>query len=395
MAVSEHPKLRGFLAASPTGPRREYYVIWCQLQRSAAEVLITARELEWIQLFDGERTLRDIQVTAMRQRGGELITVEAIRAVAGRLDDAGFLDGPIRPPACIGSYPADAEQLRQLLDELFSAPGSAGKPNEPRPDDTLRAALLPHIDYGRGGPSYTWAFREVYERTPAALFVILGTSHYSHHRFTLTRKHFQTPLGITTTDQDYIDKLVTHYGDGLFDDETNAHLPEHSIELEVVFLQYLYEGKRPIRIVPLLVGSFHDCIAEGCLPQEKEDIRRMIAALRTVEAATPEPICYLISGDLAHIGPHFNDPDRLNSAVLSHSKKQDQALLTQAERAAANEYFRMVAEEGDERRICGLSPTWTVLEAAKPSRGRTLNYTQYVQPDHDLSVSFASMAFYR
>jgi len=165
--------------------------------------------------------------------------------------------------------------------------------------------------------------------------------------------------------------------------------------LEVVFLQYLYEGKRPFRIVPLLVGSFQDCIAEGCFPGEKSDIARMIAALRAVERETPEPICYLISGDLAHIGPHFGDADVLDSPVLSQSKKQDHAILKQAERATANDFFRVVAEEGDERRICGLSPTWTVLEAAQPSRGRTLNYAQYVQADHTLSVSFASVAFYR
>ena len=45
-----------------------------------------------------------------------------------------------------------------------------------------------------------------------------------------------------------------------------AHLPEHSIELEVVLLQYLYEGKRPFRIVPLVVGSFHDCVDSGTEP---------------------------------------------------------------------------------------------------------------------------------
>ena len=62
-------------------------------------------------------------------------------------------------------------------------------------------------------------------RTPARLFVIVGTSHHSGHRFTLTRKHFRTPLGVAPTDQTYIDRLVAHYGDGLFDDERAAHCP--------------------------------------------------------------------------------------------------------------------------------------------------------------------------
>src|SRR5437868_5361701 len=123
MAVSERPKLRGFLAASPTGPLREHFVIWCQLNRSSAEVPLTARELVLVQLFDGERTLREIQTAAMGELGGELITVEAIRGVASRLEEAGFLDGPIRPPSCLGSYPSNPRKLRRLLDELFSGPG--------------------------------------------------------------------------------------------------------------------------------------------------------------------------------------------------------------------------------------------------------------------------------
>ena len=284
--------------------------------RHSVPVALTARELVLAQLFDGERTWREIQTAAQGELGGELITVETIRTVASRLEEAGFLDGPIRRPSCLGSYPSNPRKLRLLLDELFSGPGGAGKPIGKKPDDSLRAALIPHIDYGRGGFSYTWAFREIYESTSASLFVIIGTSHYSRERFTLTRKHFETPLGVVPTDQEYIDKLVAYYGDGLFDDEIGAHLPEHSIELEVVFLQHLYENKRPIRIVPLLVGSFRDCVAERRLPHEKEDIRRMVKALQAVEAETREPICYLISGDLAHIGPEFGDDRALESGDL-------------------------------------------------------------------------------
>src|SRR5262249_15897678 len=149
--------------------------------------------------------------------------------------------------------------LRRQLRRLFTAENGPGLPREPQPDGRLRAALVPHIDYQRGGVSFAWGFKELFERTDASLFVIIGTSHYSPHRFTLTRKNFKTPLGVVPTDQQYIDRLVKHYGNGLFDDEL-CHLPEHSIELEVVFLQYLYEQRRDIRIVPLVVGSFADCV---------------------------------------------------------------------------------------------------------------------------------------
>lgn len=310
----------------------------------------------------------------------------------------------IRPPACTASYGADPVFLRRSLDRLFTAPDGPGRPGPRRPDPHFCAALLPHIDYARGGLSYAWAYKELFERTPATLFLIIGTSHYSLHRFTLTRKHFQTPLGIAPTDSAYIDRLVAHYGDGLFDDELPAHLPEHSIELEVVFLQYLFAGT-PFRIVPLVVGSFHDCITCGREPIEASDIGRMIAALRAVERETPEPICYIISGDLAHLGPKFGDPWPVGRTLLDHSRRQDLALLHTLGGGAvkprcfcppdAAAYFRIIAGESDIRRICGLPPTYLVLEAIHPRRGEVLHYDQYIHPHGYESVSFASAVFYK
>jgi AmmeMemoRadiSam system protein B len=254
--------------------------------------------------------------------------------------------------------------------------------------------LAPHIDYARGGRSYTWAFRELFERTAASLFVIIGTSHYSAHRFTLTRKHFQTPLGVVPTDQEYIDRLVKHYGDGLFDDELTAHMPEHSIELEVVFLQYLLEGVRPFRIVPLVVGSFQECVQFGWPPENRPDIGRMIEALREVEKETTEPICYIISGDLAHIGPKFGDRQPVSEGQLEHSDHQDQALMERAAAADPEGYFRVITEEGNKRRICGFPPTYLVLQATRPAGGRLLQHDRYVHPEGKECVSFASVAFY-
>jgi len=261
-------------------------------------------------------------------------------------------------------------------------------------DGSLRAALIPHIDYLRGGPSLAWGFKEVFERTDASLFVVIGTSHYSSERFTLTRKDFKTPLGIAPTDQSYIDRLVAHYGDGLFEDEW-AHLPEHSIELEVVFLQYLYANRRPFRIVPLVIGTFQDALVYGVTPKNQDDIGRMIEALRKSEEETSEPICYIISGDLAHIGPKFGDTQLVEEPILRHSHKQDQAILSKAEAVDTEGYFRIIADECDGRRICGFPPTYTVLEAARPRSGKLLHYDRYVHPRGFESVSFASVAFYR
>jgi AmmeMemoRadiSam system protein B len=395
--------LRPHLAAAQDRDDPHYVYVWDKLRLNRQPQRLNLLEFWGIQRFDGRRSLRDVQVEAIRQFGGQMVPLELFAGLAQKMEAALFLDGPryrqqlagpIREPSCIGCYEAEPEALRAQLLRLFTGPRGPGLPHDPRPNGRLCAALLPHIDYERGGATIAWGFKELFERTDAALFVIVGTSHHSAHRFALTRKHFRTPLGVVPTDHAYIDRLMAYYGDGLFDDEA-AHLPEHSIELEVVLLQYLYENRRPIRIVPLLVGSFLDCVLLESAPSARVDIGRMLEALRQAEAQTPEPICYIISGDLAHLGPKFGDPEPVGDRFLSRSRVQDQALLERAEAADARGYFEVIAGEGDSRRICGMPPTYTVLEAIHPTRGQVLHYGQYVHPRGHESVSFASVAFYR
>ena len=355
-----------------------------------------ADQFAWLEHLDGTRNIHQLHQHIR-------VPIEHLQRFVARLEHGLLLESPplsanrqrIGSAATVASVATKAKPpaLRRQLARLFAH--DAGTPTPAQLDGSLRAALIPHIDYTRGGLSYTYPFKEVIEKSDASLFVIIGTSHYSGHRFTLTRKNFQTPLGIAQTDQDYIDRLVHHYGNGLFDDEWLAHFPEHSIELEVIFLQYLYEKVRPIRIVPLVVGSYYDCIRANESPRRRTDIANLIAALQHVEAEINEPICYLISGDLAHIGPKFDDTQRLDADMLRHSYAQDQALLHHASALDLDAYFRVIANERDARNICGLPPTFAALDAVKPRVGKVLNYDRYVHPQGYESVSFASMGFYR
>jgi AmmeMemoRadiSam system protein B len=404
----DRPRLRPGLAAARDAQDPFAVILFDQLRISRHFVRVTAREFTWLQWLDGTNTLREVQLAAMRDDGGQPLSIDPLAALVERLEAALFLDGPrfvarisgpVREPACIGCYPADPAALRAQLEGFFAAgPEAVGR--GPRRADctegpTLRALLAPHIDYARGGVTYAWGYRELAEAVDAnsaGVFVIVATSHYSPARFTLSRQHFKTPLGVVPTDQDYVNRLVAHYGDGLFDDPL-AHAPEHSIELEVVFLQHLFPG-RPIRIVPLLVGSFGDCVDAGVSPQEVPDVARMVEALRKAEAECPDPVCYIVSGDLAHIGPKFGDRGPLKSEFVANSRSCDEAILKRAEAADPDGFFSVIAAEGDRRRICGLPPTWLVLQAIGPDHGRVLHYDQYVHPRGSESVSFASVAFY-
>lgn len=400
MTTPTRPKLRDRLAAE----RADGSVHLYDPYRVGQPVRLSPLALEVVKRLDGSRTLQHVQAELTTITGGTILPLDTLDGLVKALNDALLLDSPafaarigglVRKPSCIGAYDGDPARLRDQVDALFTAPRGPGLPGAPAasPHGRLRAVLVPHMDYARGNVTYGWGFKELAERTDAGLFVVVATSHYSAHRYSLSRQHFETPLGVCETDQAYVERLAAEYGPGLFDDRL-AHLPEHSIELEVVILQRLFAGRGPIRIVPLLCGSLADYVDAGAPPVADSDVVRMAAALRAAEAAAGEPVCYVISGDLAHIGPKFGDRRKAEGPWLAESERQDRAILAAAEAADPAGYFNVIASEGDTRRICGLPPTYLALGAARPSKGKVLHYQQFVHPKGYESVSFAAAAFY-
>ena len=317
MLATDRPQLRPYLAASPEDQHGRKFIVHDRLRLNGAFLRLNALELNWLKLFNGQLTLREIQAEAIRQVDGQLLPLEYFTSLASGAGGSpvprrAAFSGTRSTTPFVGRPASAPTRANPTLFVAKSKDCSRGRADQAcreqrgrtttcgrcwRRTSTMLAAASPTPGDSRNWPN---ARRRRCSSSSAPRI-------YSSHRFTLTRKHFQTPLGVAPTDQAYIDRLVQHYGDGLFDDEWMAHLPEHSIELEVVFLQYLYEGRRPIRIVPLVVGSFQDAVEDGSRRTKQGDMAGMIEALRAARRETREPICYIISGDLAHIGPKFGD----------------------------------------------------------------------------------------
>ena len=397
MSAPERPRLRPYLQVARHG---DGHVLFDTKRISPGIVPIEQSHIPYLERMTGRRTLEQIHAEVAAEPEYDPIDYEQLQLLTTALSSAlllfdhqfeAYLNGPNRFPVCVGVYPEEPGHIAKHVEALFTRPGGAGWPIEKRTDDNqLRAVLLPHMDYARGNVTYGWGMRAILEQSNAKLFVIVATSHYSPHRFTLTRKNFTTPLGSVPTDQKAIDWISERYGSGLFDDPY-AHLPEHSIELEVLLLQQLL--KEPFRIVPLLVGSFHDCILDGIDPMTQPDIATMVATLREFDQQCNEEVCYIISGDLAHIGPKFGDTEPVHDEQLQVARQQDEQLLATYAKADFTAYHRIVAEENDSRRICGYPPTWLTLAALTPSSGKSLHYQQYVEPNGHESVSFAAAIF--
>jgi AmmeMemoRadiSam system protein B len=406
----ERPKLRP-LSARRIEHQGQSFVVLQDPAGVVPQPLLIPFEgyVQFVRHFDGHSTLMEIQARALRETG-HFVAMKELEDLVRRFDEAMIIDGPAfemfhrqyrqarrRPAALAGrSYAATLRALRAQLEQIFVGRNGAGAPavDGAASPSGLRGILSPHIDFQRGGPVYTWSYRELAERSRADTFVILGVAHqYCRRRFVLTYKDFETPLGVVPTDSSYVDGLASLAGHDLFDDEL-THRTEHSIEFQVVFLQYLLGGRRDFTIVPILVGSFHDLMERGIDPIQDPDVQRFIEALRTVEAGHGKSVAYIGGIDLCHVGPEFGDSNPVDPILQEQVRRFDGEMLDRAAAGDPEGWFRTAGAIQNRWRVCGLAATYTFLHAIGPARGRLLKYEQALDDRRTCCVSFASMAFH-
>jgi hypothetical protein len=364
-----------------------------------------------VSLFDGQHSILDIQAAYMRKFGQFLYT-EKIQEVIEQLQENLFLEGDqfqqalrqaeerfkaasVREAAFAGkSYESDAERLRAQLKGYFDSPDGPGPLKEKKRAGDLKGVIAPHIDFQRGGLCYAFAHREIWEKNSFDCFVLFGTAHaFTEKPFCLTRKEFLTPLGSLPVDGELIDAIQSRCEDDLFNDE-GIHRSEHSIEFQCIFLRYLYPDPIPLKIVPVLCGSFHEIIEKGISPLEYPSIQQFIEALRESVSSLGRKVFYIASADLAHMGLQFGDPEGIREYDLRILAEEDQAMLGHVERFDGEGFFSSISKERDRRRICGLPTIYTLIKTMQAREGRLLRYGQAFTPDTQSVVTFASLAFY-
>ena len=134
---------------------------------------------------------------------------------------------------------------------------------------------------------------------------MLGTSHYGEpDRFGLTRKPFVTPFGEAITDTRLVNELEQAAPESIRM-EDYCHAIEHSIEFQVLFLQYLYGPN--IRILPIFCGSFLRSIYQGGKPEGNEQVQRFFDTLGNLSAREGNKLFWVLGVDMAHMGRRYGD----------------------------------------------------------------------------------------
>ena len=327
-----------------------------------------------------------------------------------------FARATVRPAWHAGrSYPDDADELAAMFDRFFvDARTPIPKAMEPAPvlaaradAPSLAAVMCPHIDLRAGGAIYPPAFAALAaaarDPAPIELYVILGVAHHAAAEpgagFAIaTDKDYATPFGQARTARGVIEDWSRRAGRDVTDRQA-LHRTEHSVEFPLLFLHYTEAraGLPPYEVVPVLLGSVDPYLRDGSDPLQALEVAGDLQALHEAVAASGKRALYVLSVDLAHIGPKFGHADRVDDAGAAACEQADRALLDYAQRFDSDGLTRSLSACGNSRNVDAVSGLYSLypLLAGGTRHGTLLAYGQNRQPDTGSLVSYASMAFYR
>ncbi len=314
---------------------------------------------------------------------------------------AAYRQAPSRPSLMAGQgYPADPDDLHAFLEAyLIQARHSrngAGMADRSR----VMGLLSPHIDYPRGGSVYAQVWDQAAEAVQAAdLVVIFGTDHYGADPITLTRQHYATPYGILPTACEIVDGLASVVDavegrEAAFAGELR-HRGEHSLELVSIWLHHMRQ-RRPVEVVPILVGGFHHFIHNGTSPEDDPLLNRALDTL--AHAAAGRNLLVVASGDLAHVGPAFGG-EPLTAAARAAVAAADEELIGHMRAGDAGGFFESIRQVRDRNNVCGVSPIYLTLRllerVAGPVVGEAAGYASCPADEYDTSaVTVGGMLFH-
>ncbi len=288
------------------------------------------------------------------------------------------------------SYPADPGELRTFLEEAFAKHEQTGTKNK-----NVKALYAPHIDPRVGLDSYVKAFSSLKELQPKRV-IFLATSHYSgmypdlyeNKPFIVSHKDFEMPLDTIEADTEAIYELLAQPDELGVTDKDRAHRIEHSIELHLLFLSFLWDHN--FSIVPILIRSFDQLLLmeDGHLGTQVENFSNYLRS----KYGEDEETLFLISGDLSHIGKKFGD-DKPAAEMFKAVRSFDKMFIKYARQGDTRALLNLMKDDLDPYRVCGFAPLYTFLSSSPAIKGEQLSYDLWDETERESAVSFGSILY--
>ncbi|HVC26956.1 MAG TPA: AmmeMemoRadiSam system protein B [Nitrososphaerales archaeon] len=282
----------------------------------------------------------------------------------------------VRRAAVAGSfYPSCEADLRAAIEGSYLHRLGPGKlPSLGIAEEGLKACVCPHAGYAYSGPVAAHSYLDVAQLRSPELVVIVGPNHYGLGSGVATygEGEWETPLGKVKVDADASKRIVELTG--FVDVDPEAHRREHSIEVQLPFLQYLYGES--FSFLPISLAFQEKAVAR--------DLGKGLAELLKEAAEVDASAVLIASSDLTHYEP------------ASQAKEKDTMLLKHVQSLDVDAFY--TALERRNITACGYGAIATAMEACKLlgyEKGRVNAYATSgdVTGENDAVVGYPSVSF--
>jgi AmmeMemoRadiSam system protein B len=278
----------------------------------------------------------------------------------------------IRRPVVAGQfYDGDAEALRSQIKACFLSnlgPGKVPGVNLHSHPRDIVGLVCPHAGYMYSGHVAASAYYELALDGAPDSVVVLGPNHtgYGSALALMREGTWKTPLGGVEVDKDLADAILAETS--VVDVDDVAHRYEHSIEVQLPFLQYLYGDKFKLVPICFLMQDYDSAVEVGRALAEALDARNAVV---------------IASSDMTHY------------EQAKVAEKKDKAALDAVVALDAKRFYETV--EAQNITACGYGPITALVTYAKAvgAKARLISYRNSgdVSGDNSSVVGYAAVSF--
>lgn len=287
----------------------------------------------------------------------------------------------MRYPAVAGAfYEGTRASLLRQIERCYTSPlGPGHLPKIEGGERRLVGLVCPHAGYPYSGPVAAHSFAALARDGLRASYVVLGPNHYGAGAPLATTRHdWETPLGPVPIDTDLLKALSKPP----IEDDVAAHRHEHSIEVQLPFLQHL---SPTVRFVPV------------CMAFQEYEVAAEVGEL--VAAAVKDRDALVVaSSDFSHVGMNYNQVPPRGKTAPGWAKEQDAKAIDRI--LALDPKGLQDRVHRDDISMCGYGPVTAMLVAARKlgaTEARLLRYgtSSDVSHDDETAVGYGALAILR
>ncbi len=274
-----------------------------------------------------------------------------------------------REPVAEDFYPGNAKILKLMLEKLFKDTGTAT-------DKKVTGLIAPHAGYLYSGKTAAKVYAQIEKEYDSV--ILIGPDHTGMaEAVSISTEPWKTSLGEIDIDKTLAKKIISE-SDIIIEDNA-AHMYEHSIEVQLPFIQYRLKS---LKIVPIII------------PHNYINLEKLQEIADTISKATEgKKVLFIASSDLTHFGKGYNFVP-VEKDELEWVKNTDNTIMQKITELDEIQTLNKARETT----VCGSIPIAIlimIMKNKKIDKGTLIDYTTSyeVSKNKDAIVGYGGIVF--